>query len=413
MQEHVGVRPHQDADVAVEPVHPTDRVLATGIEGEDALLAPLDGGAGQEGGELVRHADRSGAGTPSPVGRRERLVGVDVHDVEPHVPGPAATEDRVQVGPVVVQEAADAVDRGGDLLDLLLEETERVRVREHQPGDRVVHELRERPHVDEPAGVGPDRHGVEPGQANAGRVRPVGRVRDDHPAPRLTSVLVERPHQQQARHLSAGAGGRLQRRPIHPGDRAEGALQPPQELQDALRRPIRLERMEALESGQRRDGLGDLRVVLHRAGTQGIHPGVEAVVHLRETRVVPDEIDLGDLGQARAARPGRAREGRAPRERRGAGSSTPAGRRRSDRGSSHLRRAVPDSGPGLRPTSRDHLGHRFGQAVDLLLAPPLGDRDEQRRRPLPEEGAHRPGTLDPRGPRRPDPRGPGAAARTP
>ena len=52
-----------------------------------------------------------------------------------------------------------------------------------------------------------------------------------------------------------------------------------------------------LEPRQRRDGLGDLRVVLHRARAQRVEAGVHAVVHLRQAGVVADQVDLGDLGQ--------------------------------------------------------------------------------------------------------------------
>src|SRR5581483_2036804 len=98
-----------------------------GLEPERSVLVALDQGPGEVARELLRHGDRAGA-RPSPAVRRgERLVRVDVHDVEAHVARTAAAKDRVQVRPVVVDETADAVDGGRDLLDLLLEQPERVR----------------------------------------------------------------------------------------------------------------------------------------------------------------------------------------------------------------------------------------------------------------------------------------------
>ena len=54
-------------------------------------------------------------------------------------------------------------------------------------------------------------------------------------------------------------------------------------------------------AGERRDRLGDLRVVLHRARPERVGAGVDPVVLLRQPRVVAHEVDLGDLRQ-----PGRA-----------------------------------------------------------------------------------------------------------
>jgi hypothetical protein len=68
----------------------------------------------------------------------ERLVQVEVHDVEAHVAGPRDAHHRVEVRAVVVERRADACDDLGDLLDVRVEEPERVRVGEHQAGDVVV-----------------------------------------------------------------------------------------------------------------------------------------------------------------------------------------------------------------------------------------------------------------------------------
>ena len=107
MEEHVGVRAHEDPEVAEEAVHPADRVRLVRVSSRNvAGLVAFDPRDREERDERLGHADGTGA-RPSPAVRgRERLVGVDVHDVEPHVARPAAAEDRVQVRAVVVDEAA-------------------------------------------------------------------------------------------------------------------------------------------------------------------------------------------------------------------------------------------------------------------------------------------------------------------
>ena len=260
-------------------------------------VVSLDDRCRQVGHQLLHHADGTRAGPSPAVRRRERLVRVDVHDVEAHVAGAASAEDRVEVRAVVVHEPADAVDDPRDLLDLLFEQTERVRVGQHESGHLVVDELLEHAHVDQTARVRGHRHRLEPGEVHARRVRPVRRVRDDDLRPPAAALRVIRAHHQQAGHLAARAGGRLQRGACHPGDLAERLLEPPQHLERTLGRLIRLQRVHALEPRERGDGLGDLRVVLHGAGAQRVEACVHAVVHLRQPRVVADQVDLGDLGQ--------------------------------------------------------------------------------------------------------------------
>jgi aconitase A len=65
---------------------------------------------------------------------RERLVQVEVDDVEPHVAGPRDPHHRVEVRAVVVERRAGVVHDPRDLLDVAVEQPERVRVREHQAG---------------------------------------------------------------------------------------------------------------------------------------------------------------------------------------------------------------------------------------------------------------------------------------
>ena len=59
-------------------------------------------------------------------------------DVEAHVARPRDAHHRVEVGAVVVERRADAVDDLGDLLDVRVEQPERVGVGQHQAGDVVV-----------------------------------------------------------------------------------------------------------------------------------------------------------------------------------------------------------------------------------------------------------------------------------
>ena len=105
---------------------------------------------------MLADGDRAAAGAAAAVRLRERLVQVDVDDVEPHVAGPRDAADGVQVRAVVVHQRAGVVEDVADLLDVLVEETERRGVRQHQAGGLPVDLLAEVVEVDVAARVGPD-----------------------------------------------------------------------------------------------------------------------------------------------------------------------------------------------------------------------------------------------------------------
>ena len=186
-------------------------------------------------------------------------------DVEAHVAGTALPEDRVEVGPVVVHDGTHIVQHRGDLLDALFEQAERVGVREHEPGHLVVDQRSQGPHVHQTARVRRNADRLEPGETNAGRVRTVGGVGDQHLGPLAPTVGVHGAHDQQAGHLPARPGRGLQRGPRHAGDLAQRPFQAPEQLEHALHGRVGLQRMQPLESGHGRDGLRCLGVVLHRA----------------------------------------------------------------------------------------------------------------------------------------------------
>ena len=169
-------------------------------------------------------------------------------------------------------------------LDALVEQPERRRVREHQAGGRLVDLAAEIVEVDVAAGVRGHLHELVAGHRHAGRIRAVGRVRDDDPPPLLVLAAVGevRVHEHQAGQLALRAGGGLQRHRVEAADLGQDLLQTPHELERALRSVFVLERMEIDEPGQPRSDLVHARVVLHRARAERIEAGVHAEVPRRQ-----------------------------------------------------------------------------------------------------------------------------------
>ena len=130
----VGEGASQHHGVAVPTVHSTDRARRL-HPGEGTVVHSCRLRAGEEFDQSLGDGDRSGARSPAAVGGGEGLVQIHVHDVEAHVTRSHRAENRVEVRAVVVEQTSDLVHRGGDLGDLLFEQTQRVRIGEHDAGD--------------------------------------------------------------------------------------------------------------------------------------------------------------------------------------------------------------------------------------------------------------------------------------
>ena len=103
------------------------------------------------------------------------------------------------------------MDGGAHLAHALLEEAERVRVREHEPGDVRPKRRLERLEVDVPACVALHRRHLVAAHGCRRRVRPMGRVGHDDPTTllRLAALRVIRLEHQERGELRLRASGRL------------------------------------------------------------------------------------------------------------------------------------------------------------------------------------------------------------
>ncbi len=126
------------------------------------------------------HAHRTGTRSAAAVRDGEGLVQVEVHEVEAQVAGADDAEQGVQVGAIAVHQAAAVVDQLDDLFDVLVEETERVRVGQHHADDGIVTGGFERLQIHIAALVGRDLHNAHAHHADRGRVGAMGGIRDEH-----------------------------------------------------------------------------------------------------------------------------------------------------------------------------------------------------------------------------------------
>ncbi len=104
---------------------------------------------------------------------------VEVHHVHAHVARAGLTHDGIEVGAVVVAEGAGFVDQPGDLEDVLLEESQRVRIRQHDGRGAVGEVAAQRAQVYEtPRGAG-DLDDLVSSQGGRREICAVSRIGDD------------------------------------------------------------------------------------------------------------------------------------------------------------------------------------------------------------------------------------------
>ena len=227
--------------------------------------------------------------------------------------------------------------------------------------------------VEVPARVGPDLLELVPGHRHAGGVRPVRGVGRDDRVALLAAIGEVRAHEHEPGQLALRSCGRLERHRREPRDLREDLLQPPHELERALRGLVLLVRVQVAETREPGQPLVHARVVLHRARAERVEARVHAERAVGERREMADELGLGDLGQTRRMRPAQALRDLRNRQigpRRSARAATRPGPLEDELG----------VGPGaarLLARSSAHLLEHRGQMVDVLDRLLLRQRDQQ------------------------------------
>ena len=233
VDQQVGVRPGQGQGVAVPAVDPADGVLGL-HPAVGAVVAKYRLGAGQVGGQASRHRHRSRSGAAAPVGHRERLVEVHVHDVEAHVAGAGDPKDGVQVGAVVVEQPADLVGGGGDLAISSSNSPRVLGLVSMMPATSSSSTARRASSDTQPRSSLFTVTVSYPPRGHRRRVRAVGRVGDDHLGALAALSLVPGPHEQQPGELTCGPCRRLQGDVGHARHLAQGVAEGDEQLQPTL-----------------------------------------------------------------------------------------------------------------------------------------------------------------------------------
>ena len=105
--------------------------------------------------------DRAGARSPAAMWGGKGLMQVVVHEVDAEFAGAEDARKRVHVGSVSIDEPTTGVHQADHLLDLLLEEAQRIWIGDHEPGDPIVARRVQASEVDIASCIGGDLDGDE------------------------------------------------------------------------------------------------------------------------------------------------------------------------------------------------------------------------------------------------------------
>ncbi|MBA7690371.1 hypothetical protein ES703_98897 [subsurface metagenome] len=295
--EDIGIGLHQHGEVAIKGVHAANAVLTVVIQLIGAVGKPLNQRLGQESHQVLHHTDGSGAGAAPAMRGGEGLVQVDMGYVEAHVHRAGQAHESVEVGPVHVHDAINAVDEPGDGGDLVFEQPQGVGLGEHHARHFSAELALQVSKIHPSPGVGDHLQRLVAGHDHAGGIGAVGRVGDNHILAAGPPGLMILTHNEHTHQLPLGARRRLEGEPTHAGDLYQGLLEPVHQSQGTLAARFQLPGMQSAESGQLRHGVIHLGVVLHGAAAQGIEVLVHVVVPGGQSDEVAHHLRLGDFRQ--------------------------------------------------------------------------------------------------------------------
>ncbi len=223
---------------------------------------------------------------------------IEVHAVDAEVARPDAPHQRVEVRPVAVEIRAGRVQRRRLLQYLVLEQAAGVGVGQHEGRDVRPEARLERDEVDPAAVVVRYRlHGVA-ANVRGRRVGAVRRVGHQHHLARVALRLQRGADRHQPAQLAMRAGAERHGDGRHASQHFDPVRERVDERERALHAFDRLQRVDVGEAGKPREALVEPGVVLHGATAQRVYAHVDAVVLLRQARVVADRLGLGKAGEA-------------------------------------------------------------------------------------------------------------------
>ena len=132
MSADVRVAAHHHRKVAVEAVHLADATRPVELEPELTVAFAHDHRPRPERFEMLGERYRAASRSTTAMRGGEGLVHVDVENIRAEIAGPRLPQNRVQVGTIAIDQTAGIMNDRRNLVDPLLEQSQGIRVRQHQ-----------------------------------------------------------------------------------------------------------------------------------------------------------------------------------------------------------------------------------------------------------------------------------------
>ncbi len=216
--ENVSQGTDKHSEIAVESAHPADRLRPVIFEAQSAVGLGDGYRRGQEGFELLFHGNGTGPGPAATVRSREGLVQIQVHHVDTEVAGTDFANQGIHVGAVHVKQAALGMHDLGNLVDLLLEHSQRVGIGQHERSDFIIHLRGQCSHIHHALGIRFQvlhRIADHRGRRGIGAVRG---IRDQNFLARIAFRLMIGADHQQSCELAVRSSSGLQGDGVHAGN---------------------------------------------------------------------------------------------------------------------------------------------------------------------------------------------------
>ncbi len=173
-----------------------------------------------------------------------------MNHVETHVTRTRQPEQGVEIGSIIIKQAALVMNHPRNLRDIFLKKPDRVGIRQHQGGDLTVKRRLQRAQVHATIRTGLDRDHIIPRQPRAAGIGAVGGIRNEHFGAVLPLFAEIFPNHHDPGVFPVGARGGLQSHRIHAGNSTQHGLEFIEQHQGSLTSGLRLIGMEMGKSGQ-------------------------------------------------------------------------------------------------------------------------------------------------------------------
>ena len=245
---------------------------------------------------MSRNTHRTSTRATATVRSRECLMEIQMKYIKAHISRTDDTHERVHVGTVIIKQSAAVMNQGSNFLDILLEQSECIRIGHHDAGDGVIEKRLKVLDIHQAIVLRLHLNDFETADSSRSRIGSVCAVRNNDSCSLVISaghVILTDDHQ--TGELTMGSGKRIQCKLRHTCNRRKCMSEVFIKTQNTLNCGCRLERMQPGESWHGCNLLVYLRIIFHCAASERIEARIHTEIHLGKIGVMTHHVKLTHL----------------------------------------------------------------------------------------------------------------------